>query len=167
MDDAETLLRRARLRELVEHCFGGKQAALVRHIEARTGKRPNQGEISLLMKDHSPAKSFGDKKARRLCEQIGLSRRWFEMPLGSALQRHEWDLVQDAEPLAAPDLQGAAMELWEKYRSAPDDVRQLVDAALNLNRPTVERRDELRQAIDVALMVARSFSGKAPKRKAG
>lgn len=66
MDTSETLNRRARLRELVDTCFGGVKASLIRHIKNRTGVTVNHGEISSLMKDHSPAKSFGDKKAKVL-----------------------------------------------------------------------------------------------------
>lgn len=81
MDDSETLHRRARLRELVKVRFGGEQKALLAHILSRTGKAANQGELSLLTRDNS-GKSFGDKKARTLTEQIGLDRRWFDMPIG-------------------------------------------------------------------------------------
>ena len=89
MDDPETLHRRARLRELIERCFSARLIDLIAHIEAKTGKRPNQGELSALQKDHGP-KSFGDKKAKTLAEQIGLHRHWFAMPNGSNLQRSEW-----------------------------------------------------------------------------
>lgn len=82
MDDSETLHRRARLRELVSNAFGGEQKALLQHIFEKTGKRANQGEMSLLMRDNS-GKSFGDKKAKTLTEQIGLPRRWFDLPVGS------------------------------------------------------------------------------------
>lgn len=89
MDDAETLHRRSRLRELIERCFDARLTDLLAHIEARTGKRPNQGELSALQKDHGP-KSFGDKKARKLTEQIGLHRHWFAMPAGTHLDREQW-----------------------------------------------------------------------------
>jgi len=84
MDDSETLHRRARLRELVNVHFGGEQKNLLAYILSRTGKAANQGELSLLMKDNS-GNSFGDKKARTLTEQIGLDRRWFDMPVRSGL----------------------------------------------------------------------------------
>ncbi|MFT0533966.1 S24 family peptidase [Castellaniella hirudinis] len=89
MDDADTRNRRARLRELIAHCFDGRDAALLDHIERRTGKRPNQGELSGLQKDHGP-RSFGDKKARTLAEQIGLNRYWFDMTTGARLAQDEW-----------------------------------------------------------------------------
>lgn len=89
MDDHETLHRRARLRELIATCFGGKDANLLEHIARRTGKRPNQGELSGLQKDNG-GRSFGDKKAKTLTEQIGLSRRWFELPCGANLNPPQW-----------------------------------------------------------------------------
>jgi ribosomal protein L29 len=89
LDDDETLLRRARFRELIEHCFENKQALLGEHIQAKTGKKANSGELSTLKQDNGP-RSFGDKKARALCEQIGLHRQWFAMPLGTNLRREEW-----------------------------------------------------------------------------
>lgn len=89
MDDKETLHRRSRLRELVNVCFLGSRSELVSHIEERTKKKPNEGELSGLQKDNGP-RSFGDKKARTLCEQIGLHRRWFDMPLGANLDRERW-----------------------------------------------------------------------------
>lgn len=88
MDDNETLLRRARLRELIDSCFGGSVTLLLDFIEYRTGKRPNQGEMSALKKDHG--KSFGDKKAKTITEQVGLHRTWFSMPLGSNLTKESW-----------------------------------------------------------------------------
>lgn len=65
MDDAETLNRRARLRELIRVCFNDSPSDLLRFVEGRTGKRPNQGELSAISKDHS-GKSFGEKKAKTL-----------------------------------------------------------------------------------------------------
>lgn len=96
MDDNETLLRRARLRELIDSCFDGSVTKLIDFIGARTGKRPNQGEMSALKKDHG--KSFGDKKAKKITEQVGLSRTWFSMPLGSHLTKDQWLLL-------SPDMQ--------------------------------------------------------------
>lgn len=90
MDDEETRHRRLRLGELVEACFGGEQKALRQHIAARTKKEPNQGEISWLLKLDNSARSFGDKKAKNLTDQIGLHRRWFDMPLGANLRREQW-----------------------------------------------------------------------------
>ena len=101
MDDSETLHRRARLRELVKVRFGGEQKALLAHILSRTGKAANQGELSLLTRDNS-GKSFGDKKARTLTEQIGLDRGWFDMPIGACLNSSEQ--VADATLPTGPHL---------------------------------------------------------------
>lgn len=102
MDDPETLHRRARLRELTTVTFDG-QSSLLDHIQQRTGKKPNQGEMSYLHKDNS-GRSFGDKKARALCEQIGLPRMWFSMPLGTCLGMSDWDKpeFQGPTPTTAP-----------------------------------------------------------------
>ncbi len=101
MDDLETLNRRARLRELIEQCFGCRLIDLLRHIEQRTGKMPNQGELSALQKDNG-GKSFGDKKARALAEQIGLHRRWFDFPVGVNLEQGRWQ----SDLLLPADIQG-------------------------------------------------------------
>jgi hypothetical protein len=89
MDDEETLLRRARLRQLIDVCFEAKDVLLLDFIEKKTGKRPNQGELSSLKKDNS-GKSFGDKKAKALAGQIGLCRHWFTMPLGANTSPEHW-----------------------------------------------------------------------------
>lgn len=81
-DDQQTLHRRARLRELVDQVFDGSTAALIRHVENTKGVSPNLGELGRLQKDNS-GQSFGEKRARTLCSQIGLSSKWFDMPLGS------------------------------------------------------------------------------------
>ncbi|GAB4059261.1 hypothetical protein [Uliginosibacterium sediminicola] len=100
-DDAEALHRKARLRELLDTCFGGKQAALSQHIEYATGKKPNQGELSQILKDHS-GRTFGDDKARALTEAIGLHRRWFEMPLGRNVRKQDWQ--KDLSGYPAPSV---------------------------------------------------------------
>ncbi|WP_368655426.1 S24 family peptidase [Castellaniella ginsengisoli] len=105
MDDTDTRNRRARLRELIAHCFDGRDAALLDFIEKRTGKRPNQGEISGLQKDDGP-RSFGDKKAKTLTEQIGLNRYWFDMRPGARLEQDQWLL-----PAFVPRLLGDPSDL--------------------------------------------------------
>lgn len=103
MDDPETLRRRARLRELVKKCFDDKLIGLLTHIKERTGKEANQGELSGLQKDNGE-RSFGDKKARTLTEQIGLQRQWFAMDLGENLDRSQWLLPSklDTSPSIVP-----------------------------------------------------------------
>lgn len=98
MDDKETLNRRARLRELIRECFNDKPIELRRHIQARTGVEPNQGELAAIMKPNS-GKSFADRKAKKLTEQIGLYRRWFDMPLGTDIDRSKWMSASILPPL--------------------------------------------------------------------
>lgn len=108
MDDIETSNRRARLRELISFCFNGNQENLLAFIETRTNKRPNQGELSAIQKNDG--KSFGDKKAKALTEQIGLHRRWFDFPVGTNTNQYEWqnepkpsgNQVQEQKPLRQP-----------------------------------------------------------------
>ena len=123
MDDQETLHRRARLRELIQERFDGKDANLLRYVEDRTGKKPNQGELSGLQKDNS-GRSFGDVKARNLTKQIGLHRRWFDMPLGACLNRSDW--MSDYQPLTTEQNisdAGSRDAVWEAY-SCADEVRR-------------------------------------------
>lgn len=142
--------RRAGLIKLIESRYGGKQSLLA----AAVGVSAN-----LISRYVRGQKGIGEEMRDKIELACGVPG-WLDAD-------GEFQSDQDAGGGQATAVPIQAMELWEKYRSAPDDVRQLVDAALNLHRPAVERRDELRQAIDVALMVARSFSGKASKRKAG
>jgi hypothetical protein len=102
MDDPETLNRRARLRELIRECFHDNGAELLRHIQARTGKPHNPGEMSAICRDDG-GKPFGDVKARNLSKAIGLHRRWFDMPLGSNLRPEDWqrDLMHIPSGLTA------------------------------------------------------------------
>jgi phage repressor protein C with HTH and peptisase S24 domain len=62
-------LRRANLWHLIQDRYDGKQAAVVE----LTGI--NQGELSQLLRD----KSFGEKKARKLEEQLDLPAGYFDM----------------------------------------------------------------------------------------
>lgn len=98
-DDAETSHRRARLRELFQEF--GTQAALLRHIADRTGKKANQGELAAIAKPNS-GKSFGDKKAKHLTEQIGLPRNWFSLPLGTLLDRPAWKEMRETAHTTDP-----------------------------------------------------------------
>lgn len=147
MDDRETLNRRARLRELISECFDGKLANLMDHIKDRTGKTPNQGELSALQRDHSAAKSFGDKKAKTLTEQVGLSRRWFDMPAGNQIRRDEWlvDVAPPSKVTALPKQQDPIISRIVKMLESTDDVGrgvalQAITTALENYRPTRKHR---------------------------
>lgn len=131
MDDKETLHRKARLRELIRECFDNKLVNLIRHIEETTGKTPNQGELSAIQKDNG-GKSFGDKKAKTLTEQIGLSRRWFDMPLGASLDREKWT---EEAPKFAPKIaltQDSQHAVLVAYEQADPYTRAVVDAILGI-----------------------------------
>ena len=103
MDAPEVLHRRARLRELIEKRFGGRQIDLINHIQDRTDKRPNQGELSALVNDNGN-KSFGEKKGWSLAPSrralTNLSRNWFDLPLGSALESRITETAIE-QPVAA------------------------------------------------------------------
>lgn len=119
MDSKETTNRRIRLKELINTCFEEKAENLLAYIEQRTGKRPNQGEISALQ----ISKSFGDKKAKRLAEQIGMHARWFEFPPGVNLSRSQWmdGYVSDEDKksiLAKPS----------KFGSLAEEAASIIDA---------------------------------------
>lgn len=135
MDDAETLHRRARLRELINTCFGGKDVYLLNHIEKRTGKRPNQGEISAIQKDNG-SKSFGDKKAKVLTEQIGLDRFWFAKPLGSELS-----VSPQLGVLVSPRVE----QPFISYNQLSSDEQELVIAWRNCNH---DQREMFRLLVD-------------------
>ncbi len=74
--------RRARLRELIEDCYSGRQIDLIRHIQQRTNREPNQGLLSALAKQES-GKPFREVKARNLEKDIGLTPGWFDLPVGT------------------------------------------------------------------------------------
>ena len=75
-------LRRQRLRQLIEDRYGGRQSALVEEIGI------NQGELSGLLR----LKSFGEKKARSLEDQLGLPAKWLDQRADLADDRQrDWD----------------------------------------------------------------------------
>lgn len=80
IDRPEVRHRRQRLKELIDLRFGGEQKNLLTHIQDFADVSHNQGEMSGLV---SGTKAFGEKKAARLCELIGLRSGWFDLPLGS------------------------------------------------------------------------------------
>lgn len=93
--------RRARLKELLDQHFPGDrpQKDLLEFVERR-GYHHNQGELSTLIKEGS-TKSFGEKKARKLADMIGLGEYWFDHPLGTFLEKHEWRMAEHP-PLGRP-----------------------------------------------------------------
>lgn len=113
VDKAQTRNRRLRLKELVDSQFGGEQKALLEHMRLR-GHTHSQPELSSLMKIDGP-KSFGEEKARALAEKIGLGALWFDCPLGSYLERYNWQAP------ASPDvlLSGNSQKVLDMQKSPP------------------------------------------------
>lgn len=146
MDDKETLHRRAKLRELIRERFADRTVDLIQYIQERTGKKPNQGELSALQKDDS-GKSFGDKKAKTLAEQIGLPRRWFDMPLGTAPG------TSGLEPEISESTAAAAIPENVKPKRGPSlEPNQDIQAVVDLMRTTDDRgRQKIRLAAEDAL----------------
>jgi hypothetical protein len=138
MDNDETLLRRARLRELIDVSFNGKLVDLATHMEKVSGDRVNQAELSSLRKDHGP-KSFGDKKAKVLTEQIGLHRHWFSMPLGTALERRQWLSAASSQD---PALSMQVIDALQDWRLKASSKSQEVIDQLTLLAKKNKLRDE-------------------------
>lgn len=154
MDDLETLNRRARLRELIAICFEGNSANLIRFIEQKTKKRPNQGELSSIQKDNG-GKPFADKKARNLTLQIGLHRRWFDMPLGTNVQRELWLLDAPIYDQAQPQTNKSASQEQKVYEVPVKSKRQRsVDLLLNTVKQIND--DGLERLIERAMTLAES-----------
>ena len=126
MDDAETLHRRARLRELIDHCFGGRLVDFAKYIEQRTNKPTNVGELSALRKDHS-GRSFGDKKAKTLVEQIGLHRQWFSMPMGTNVDQDMWLVGPTSGYQVKPSDDRLRLALQDWRLQASPRSRQTID----------------------------------------
>lgn len=161
MDDPETLHRRARLRELVTVTFEGRLTDLLAHIKHRTGKDANQGELSALQSDKG-LKSFGDKKAKILTEQIGLPRHWFAQPLGSGLRKTEWTASQAlATKTPATDTGTATPYQVQQLRpsaAAPTLEQSLEILALHINQIPESRRDAAKLLLS-ALVASPSLHG--------
>lgn len=120
MDDKETLNRRARLRELIACEFESNDQNLLRFIAQKTGKMPNQGELSSIQKDNG--KSFGDKKAKKLTEQIGLHRRWFDLPVGTNVKRSEW--------LNEPNIFSGELMFIDSYRKLTPNRKTIAEQTI-------------------------------------
>lgn len=165
MDDKETLHRRARFRELLSACFADSQGALLNHITAN-GFKPNQGELSALKKDHGP-KSFGDKKAKTLAEQIGLHRRWFDMPLGTWLSPSEW---KGSEPLLqSADAEGQTLNTIRIHEDKPkkSHVLDIEDAIKDLESLPAQELREARLFIKKLVDIVRAKESLADRSSQG
>lgn len=164
MDDAETNNRRARLRELIRECFNDTLADLIRHIAQRTGKAPNQGELSAIQKANS-GKSFGDKKAKTLTEQIGLSRRWFDMPIGKNIKQTEWLLSESIEGSGKNVVEDVKSHGSGKVRKLPPPVNKEIAKVIRLMESTDDTgRAIALNSVEVALDKYRQSS--APRKQA-
>lgn len=89
-EDSVVEVRRARLRKVIEDRYRGIQANMVRD----TGI--NAGELSGLLK----TRFFGEKKARLLERQLGLSDRWLDgadSQTSTALDDFNWIMENGAE----------------------------------------------------------------------
>ena len=150
-DDNEMRHRRLRLRELIAKCFNGQQRALLDFVEKKTGKRPNQGEMSGLVKFNG--KSFGDKKARALAEAIGLHRRWFDLPLGSNLLPSEW-APETTEP--PPQSSGQAQQPIKDYSPTDPAIQDVITIMKLVNH------DYRQQILGNAKMLLAEFRMKNP-----
>jgi hypothetical protein len=170
MDSLDTLHRRARLRELVGACFGGIDAKLIAYIESRTQEKVNQGEISSLQKDNGP-RSFGEKRAIRLASQVGLVRKWFELPLGASLdlksQANENPYIPEVaidafsrithaatEPSSPPTLEKSLAVLAAAIEEADDLARDQVRGLLERLSREPERGSEIGTRICATLRAA-------------
>lgn len=154
-DDTEMRHRRLRLRELIDQCFNGQQRALLDFVEKKTGKRPNQGEMSGLTKDDG--KSFGDKKAKALAESIGLHRRWFDLPLGSNLFHSEWS--RDL-PEKQPQASKQAQQQQQNYALTDPAIQEVISIMKSVNH------DYQQQILGNAKMLLAEFRMKNPRQGA-
>lgn len=151
MDDRETLNRRARLRELIAVCFDGFDKGLLTHILAMTGETANQGELSALKRDNG--KSFGDKKAKRLTEQIGLHRRWFDFPVGTNIDKDKWLLDR---PPASVNEECAKYSVFQRKGKQKTSREKDIDEINALLGRTSD------QGIRSALLRVREFASEFP-----
>lgn len=151
MDDKETLNRRARLRELIESCFDNSDKGLLDHILLKTGIAANQGELSAIQKDHG--KSFGDKKAKRLTELIGLHRRWFDFPSGTNVRRDQW-LLENTKSAGSPPIWESSVTSFKKKRKTRRE--ESIDEIVRLMAVTND------DGIKAALLRMREFASEFP-----
>ena len=96
-------IRRQRLQQIIDEMFGGSQAKFIEKTEI------NQGELSGLLKQ----KSFGEKKARKIEQQIGLAAGYLDT-LG--------------EPL---ELDQGAKQLLDVYNRLPQPLQHIIIQQIN------------------------------------
>lgn len=73
--------RKARLRELVDHCCDRKIADFAKRI----GRADSYVGRMLYPPEKAGSKPIGDKLMRVIEHEFGLARAWFDMPLGTRL----------------------------------------------------------------------------------
>jgi hypothetical protein len=89
--------RRLKLQHLINIKFGGSQAAFATKTEI------NQGELSGLLRN----KSFGEKKARKIEQIVGLPSGYLDSPIGE-------------------DTDAVKVELEDIYHQLPENMQRLV-----------------------------------------
>lgn len=121
-------IRRARLAQLIEEKYEGSQARFI----DETGE--NQGEVSGLLR----AKSFGERKARKLEDKCGLPKGWLDVEpaSGDAIserepQRPTLTVVENVEPqwMALVYVTKRELDLLTHFRRSSDVGRSLVETA--------------------------------------
>jgi phage repressor protein C with HTH and peptisase S24 domain len=136
--------RRQQLQLWIDERFGGVQSAFLEDVAARTGKPPNQGEMSGLL---SGKKSFGEKKARKLEFQAGMPDGYLDArnevaqpaPAGSAPGDHSHAVARfetGGSYVRFPLLEGfAGMGKGDYIADYPEVVE-----SLRVSREWVERK---------------------------
>jgi hypothetical protein len=125
-------IRRARLAQLIQEKYGGSQARFV----DETGE--NQSEVSGLLR----AKSFGERKARKLETKCELPQGWLDIDPGpndaaktsqAAVQQQQPALyvVEKIEPqwMALVYVTQRELDLLTRYRRSSDIGKSLVETA--------------------------------------
>jgi hypothetical protein len=125
-------IRRLRLAQLIQEKYEGSQAKFV----DETGE--NQGEVSGLLR----AKSFGERKARKLEEKCGLPRGWLDIdPITEKTTRvtaavppaprPALSVVENIEPqwMALVYVTQRELDLLTHYRCSSDMGKSLVETA--------------------------------------
>ncbi|MFC5551776.1 hypothetical protein [Massilia aerilata] len=125
-------IRRARLAQLIQERYGNSQARFV----DETGE--NQGEVSGLLR----AKSFGERKARKLEAKCNLPAGWLDVdPKSEAAEQAAQApslrpqpplyVVEKVEPqwMALVHVTQRELDLLTRYRRSSDIGRSLIETA--------------------------------------